>query len=752
MPFLEDTELKMTDTDTATPRRPAGVARAAGLFVLISVVCGLLVAGAALPGVGAALVTARTTERGLEDLPVAFDTPAQSQRSTVLDANGDVLAYFFEENRVYVELDKIAPIMRQAILAIEDHRFYEHGPLDAHGTVRAFLANFAAGGVTQGGSTITQQYVKMVQIEEAKKRGDEAAIKAAQDSTYQRKIRELRYAISVEKVLSKDEILERYLNIAYFGDGAYGIEVAAQHYFGRSASKLTLSQAALLAGLVQNPTAFNPVESPTEALNRRDVVLNRMTELGIITAAKAAKAKSTDFDKKEVTTTPNGCQSTDYPFVCDYIYRALEQTPSLGADEQERKNAIKRGGLTVTTAFDPQTQDAIQEAVSNVVGPTDPVIAAMDMIEPGTGLIVAMAQSRPVMGTKQGKGQTYYNYSVPPQMGGGQGFQAGSTFKVFTAAAALEKGIPLSRRYNARASMNFSGAQFDTCSGRRPVYGDWQVSNSTGTNGVMDMYRATERSVNTYFVQLALEVGMCDVVKMAEKLGVESSAEGAPITSYDDKPSFTLGTAEVSPLSVAEAYATFASGGIHCDPIIVESITDSAGQEREVPSANCERVITEDVAAAMNSLLSRVMTDGTGTRAMTADRRPQAGKTGTINSNAAVWFVGYTPQVAGAAMISIDNRRRPFDPSRSDRRSSGLRDYLVPSTRRLLEGSGSGDAGQEIWKPAMEQFLAEMPQEGFAPPPYELVYGQERFDRDWYDDDGDEWDDDDDDDDDDGDR
>ena len=725
------------DTDAPPARRPATIARAAGLFVLISAVCGLLVAGAVMPSVGAAWITARTTEQGLDDLPVAFDTPAQSQRSTVLDAKGDVLAYFFEENRVYVDLDEVAPIMRQAILAIEDHRFYEHGPLDAQGTLRALIANFAAGGVTQGGSTITQQYVKMVQIEEAKKRGDEAAVKAAQDNTYQRKIRELRYAISVEKALPKDEILERYLNIAYFGDGAYGIEVAAQHYFGRSADKLTLAQAAMLAGLVQNPTAFNPVDEPTAALERRDVVLNRMTELGIITAAKSAKAKRTDFDDKDVTATANGCQGTDYPFVCDYVYRTLAQTPSLGANDAEREDTIKRGGLTVATAFDPDTQDAIQEAVSNVVGPTDPVIAAMDMIQPGTGLIVAMAQSRPAMGSKASKGQTYWNYSVPPGLGGAQGFQAGSTFKVFTAAAALEQGIPLTQRYNARATMDFSGARFDSCSGRQPVYGNWRVSNSTGTNGVMDMYRATERSVNTYFVQLALDVGMCDVVKMAEKLGVESSVEGAPITSYHDKPSFTLGTAEVSPLSVAEAYATFASGGIHCDPIIVESITDSTGQAREAPSANCQRVISEDVAAAMNSLLSRVMTNGTGDRVITADRRPQAGKTGTIDSNAAVWFVGYTPQVAGAAMISIDNRRRPFDPSKSGYRSGGLESYVVPSTGRPLEGSGSGDAGQEIWKPAMEKYLVALAPKGFAPPPDELVYGQQRFDRRWGDDPGD---------------
>jgi membrane peptidoglycan carboxypeptidase len=714
---------------SSNKRRPFAVVRAGGLFVLVSALCGVLIAAVALPAVGAALFGVRAAESSLKELPVALDAPAQPQRSQVLDANGDVLAYFYDENRVYVGLDKIAPVMQKAIVAIEDHRFYEHGPLDVQGTLRAFFTNLAAGGVTQGGSTITQQYVKMVLVSEAKKKGDEAAIQAAQDGTYGRKIRELRYAVSVEKALSKNEILERYLNIAYFGDGAYGIEVAADHYFGTTAADLTLPQAAMLAGLVQNPTALNPVDNTAAALGRRDVVLNRMVSLGIITAAQASQAKQSQFDDKAVGTKRNGCVGTDYPFLCDYVYRALAQTPSLGATAEERVSAIKRGGLTVTTAIDPETQDTIQRSVSGVVGPTDPVIAAMDMIEPGTGLIVAMAQSRPEMGSNAKAGQTYWNYSVTPEMGGAQGFQAGSTFKAFTAAAALEQGIPMSQRYNARAVMDFSNASFDSCDGRKQVAGSWRVHNSTGTHGVMDMNRAAERSVNTYFVQLALDVGMCDVVQMAEKLGVESSTKSAPIRSYDDKPSFTLGTVEVSPLSMAEAYATFASGGIHCDPIILKSITDSSGKQREVPGANCERVISADVAAAMNSLLGGVMTNGTGARVATADRRPQAGKTGTIDSNAAVWFAGYTPQVAGAAMISIDNRRAPFVRSGDNYRARGLKGYTVPSTKVLLEGSGSGDAGQEIWKPAMQSYLRGKGPQGFTPPPAELVGGRWSFQR-----------------------
>jgi len=682
---------------------------------------GLLVAGLVLPAVGVAAWLSKSTASELSSLPVAFETPAQSQRSKVLDANGDVLAYFFEENRVYVPINEISPLMRQAIVSIEDHRYYEHGPIDLMGTLRAFLRNQAADGVTQGGSSITQQYVKMVQLEEANKAGDAKAVDEATASTYTRKIKELRYAISVEKKLSKDEILERYLNIAYFGDGAYGVEVASRHYFGTSAAKLTLSQAAMLAGLVQNPTAFNPAQHEAAGLQRRNVVINRMADLKVITAAQAAKAKDAGFDDKNVKTTGNGCQASDYPFLCDYIYRTLIQTPSLGATVTDREQAVLRGGLTVSTAIDPKTQDTTQKAVSKVVGATDPLISVMDMVEPGTGRILAMAQSRPEMGSDKKAGETYWNYSVSPDMGGAQGFQAGSTFKAFTAAAALADGKALSQRYNAQRTMNFSGASFDTCHGRQQIVGDWKVTNSTGTNGVMDMYRAAQRSVNTYFVQLALDVGMCKVTQMAEKVGVQSSTEAAPLSSYDDKPSFTLGTVEVSPLSMATAYSTFASGGIRCNPVILDKVTTSTGESLAVPDADCTRVVSEDVAAAVNSLLSSVMTKGTGTRVATADGRPQAGKTGTIDSNAAVWFVGYTPRATAASMISIDNERAPFKRGEMVYRSSGLKRYTVPSTGRSLEGSGSGDAGMKIWKPAMESYLDGEPKTAFKKPPASLV-------------------------------
>lgn len=705
-----------------SPKRLGSVAYSMVMFVVVSVIAGLLVAGLAVPFAGMAGVSSRAAATELHNLPADLATPPQSERSKVLDVNGKVIAYFYDENRVYVPTAKIAPVMRQAQLAIEDSRFYEHGPLDLKGTLRALLRN-SASGTSQGGSSITQQYVKLVQVEKAVAEGDKEAAAAAQESTYTRKIQELRYAIALEQKLSKDEILERYLNIAYYGEGAYGVEAAARHYFGVSAAKLDLPQAAMLAGLVQNPDANNPVDNEVAAIDRRDFVLNRMVENKIVTADEAAKAKKVTFDESKVKPTKNGCVATKYPFLCDYVKRTLLQSKSLGANVEARQNQLNRGGLTIETKIDPKAQDKAQKAVSEFVDPRDPIISVMTMIEPGTGLIYAMAQSRPVMGSNVKKGETYYNYAVsgcgpmkagcPEDMGGAEGYQAGSTFKAFTAAAAIQKGIPLSKKYNAKNRMDFSGREFDSCKGREKVYGKFPVGNST-VSGTMDMYRATAMSVNTYYVQLELAAGMCNVTKMAKKAGVDLADPNLDIVDeYQDKPSFTLGTAEVTPLSMSEAYATFAARGIHCDPIVISKIKTKAGKELAAPSANCERVMSKEVADGVTALLSRVMSSGgTGNPARIPGVEHQAGKTGTIDKNQAVWFAGFTSKVAGASMIAIDKTRAPFKKGSKDKRS-GLKGYTMKYSKNYLNGSGGGDAGAKIWKPAMTAAMKGKPDVAF---------------------------------------
>src|SRR5918992_1223801 len=339
-----------------TPRRLGSVAYSLVMFVIVSVLAGVLVAGLFVPFVGMAGVSGRAAASELDNLPADLATPAPATRSKVLLGNGKILAYFYDENRIPVRLSKIAPVMRQGQLAIEDHRFYEHGALGFKGTVRALIRNTTSEDV-QGGSSITQQYVKMVQVEACTAKGDTQCVKDAQAPTLQRKIRELRYAIALEKKFTKDQILERYLNIAYYGRGAYGVESAARYYYSTSASKLTLPQAAMLAGLVQNPDTVNPVRNESAALDRRDVVLNRMTELKLITAQQAQKAKKDSFDEKKISPTRNGCVGTRYPFLCDYVRETLKNTPSLGKTVEDRENMIKRGGLTIQTAIDSKSQD-----------------------------------------------------------------------------------------------------------------------------------------------------------------------------------------------------------------------------------------------------------------------------------------------------------------------------------------------------------------------------------------------------------
>ena len=712
-----------------SPKRVGSVAYSLVMFVVVSVLSGVLIAGLFVPVAGIAGASSKAAAEELDKIEAALATPVPATRSRVLMADGKLLAYFYDENRIYVNLNKISPIMRQAIVAIEDHRFYEHGALDIKGTLRALVRNTSGDGNTQGGSSITQQYVKMTLVEAC--RGDKGCVDDATAPTLTRKIRELRYAIALEKRLTKNQILERYLNIAYYGDGAYGIESAARHYYNKKASELTLNEATMLAGLVQNPHASNPMTNMTAALDRRDVVANRMAELKLITAAQAKQAKASRFDTDQVKRTRNGCVGTRFPFLCDYVYRSLLNEPSLGQTREDREATIKRGGLTIQTAIDPKTQRQAEASVARVVGPKDPVIATMNMIQPGTGLIVAMAQSRPKMGNNSKKGETFWNLAVEPEMGGIQGYQAGSTFKAFTAAAALEKGIPLSKKYNAKHSMQLGGRSFQSCEGREQIYGKWKVTNST-TRGdqVVGMYEAAQKSINTYFAQLVLDVGMCSTTKMAEKLGVKLGTRGRELVDfYQHTPAFTLGSVEVSPLSMAEAYATFAARGIHCDPMILEKVTDRNGKELDIAKGNCQRVMSEEVADGMNKLLASVVTKGTGARARTADGRPQAGKTGTINSNEAVWYVGYTPEIAGAAMISIDNTKKPFIKSKAAKRKgqfrrSGVKGYTVPSTDFNLEGSGSGDAGQDIWKPAMQRYLTGIPRTGFKNPPAKIERGK----------------------------
>ena len=714
---------------------------ALGTFMLVSMLAGLLVAGLAIPGAALAGVASTTINSSLTQLPMVLEEDPQAERTTIYLGDGSVLTQLYDENRVIVHLDQIAPVMQQAQVAIEDDRFYSHGALDFKSLAKAVLTNL--GGDGGGGSTLTQQYVKQVLVEEASQKPtleeQQAALDEAQGRTLARKIREMRYAIALEKKYSKDQILENYLNIAYYGNQTYGVEAAAHHYYNTSAANLTLGQAAMLAGIVQTPSR-NPIDDLPGATERRNIVLGRMLELGLVTQDQVNEAKAEVFDVNQVQTPQNGCVSVSYQYVqiCEYVINTLKQNANLGATGTERLNNLRRGGYDVYTTIDPAKQTAVQDAILNRIAASDPVKSSMVIMEPGTGIVYAAAQNR--WGYALGNdsdaslynGQTGFQYFAQfGSYGADEGAQAGSTFKPFVVAAALDAGISPKTSLNAQARMDFKGQDFKGCDG--PAIpnngGSWSVSNAS-PSGVMNMYDATANSVNTYFVQLEKLVGLCNVVTMATKLGVVSDPDDTVhpnIMSYGvDSPAFTLGVADTTPMYMAVAYSTFAARGVKCDPVIVKEIKDRDGTDIPTPNGNCTQVLRPEVADGVNSLLSRAFTNGTAS-GYPISGHTLSGKTGTTEDGSGAWIIGYTPQLVGVTMVAVD--KNPawnyfWDPRRSTGSNvASMSGVTLPASETYLYGFGAQDAGP-IFKPAMTAALADLPNASFTAPPADIVNGK----------------------------
>ncbi|MEV0979763.1 transglycosylase domain-containing protein [Streptomyces sp. NPDC049915] len=624
----------------------------AAKFLGVSVLAGAVLAGIALPAVGALGLAAKGSVESFDELPVSLKTPPLSQRTAILDADGGQIATVYSRDRTVVALKDISPYMQKAIVAIEDSRFYQHGAIDLKGVLRALNKNAQSGGVAQGASTLTQQYVKNVFVEEA---GDDPTkVAEATQQTLGRKIKELKFAIQVEEELGKKKILENYLNITFFGEQAYGVEAASQRYFSKSAKDLNLQESALLAGIVQSPSRYDPVNDEAEATKRRNIVLQRMAEVGDVSQAEADRAKTAPLGLK-VSQPKNGCitAAKGAGFFCDYVREVFLTDRAFGRTRAERAKLWNQGGLTIHTTLDPQAQESLQDSVRRHVNKSDDVATAASVVQPGTGKILAMGQSRPY---GFGKNETQINLSVNQRMGGGAGYQSGSTFKPIVAAAALEGGMPATKTYPSPYSMDYPHP-VAACDGRK-----WDESNVRLTNenksesGPYAMKEATAKSVNTYFVQMISEIGICPVTEMAQRMGVQR-ADGKKL---EERPSIALGTQEVSPLTMANAYAAFASRGMYCTPVAIESIAQRVGDQTKslpVPKSTCSRAMSEKTADTVNTLLRGVVEDGTGKQAGLGSR-PSAGKTGTTDERFAAWFVGYTPNMAGAVWVGDPAHKR----------------------------------------------------------------------------------------------
>jgi membrane peptidoglycan carboxypeptidase len=673
-----------------------------GVLGLVSIVAGVLLAGILLPFVGGIGIAARTASNNFESLPADLKVPPLPQRSTVVAANGDTIASFYDQDRVSVPLSQVPQVMQQAIIAIEDVRFYEHSGIDIKGALRALLANGSSGTVTQGGSTLTQQYVKNVLVEDAHTKKEKAAAIA---DTLGRKIQEARYALALEHRLTKKQILGRYLNIAYFGDGAYGVGTAARHYFNEPVGKLTLAQSAMIAGMVQSPDAYNPRFHPQAALDRRDTVLDQMLKYHFIDQAQFDHAHSQQI-RLHVHQQPNDCTTSPYPYFCDYVKHVFERTPGLGL------GLLKRGGLTVQTTLSPKMQAAANQGVAGYVHAKEPskVVGAEALVQPGTGKVRALAVSQKY-GNDIKKGENVYDYAVDRKFGGSPGFQAGSTFKMFVLAAALKQGIPLSTAIKSPQSLvDFPG--YKNCAGQSLSYSPFVSNAGDSEAGTFNLKTGTWQSVNTFYAQLEQRTGLCAPVKLAEAMGIRQGTGKPP----EQIPSFVLGSGGgtgFTPLDLAGAYATLAAHGKYCSPIVITKITDSRGRTIPVPKSQCHQVLDPGLANTVTSILEGVLTEpGATGLADVLSNRPAAAKTGTVDHSEGSVFAGFTPQLASAVWVGI-----PTAPRTS---------LLGLTFGGVFHGSpifGATLAGK-IWQATMNAALAGEPVLQFAPPDPSFEIGQ----------------------------
>jgi membrane peptidoglycan carboxypeptidase len=645
--------------------RRAGVAiSAAGRLLAVSVGAGLLLAAVTVPVVGALGVATRNAANTFNTLKVPTLGTLPS-RSEILTASGKLIAYYYPNNiyRIPVSYDQIAPDMRQAIVAIEDNRYWLHGAFDLRGTVRAAVEDLN-GEAVQGGSTIAQEYVKNALILTATTAAQQ---QAAYAQTIGRKVRELRMAANVEREMTKQQLLAALLNAAFYDNGAVGIQVAAQRYFSVDAAQLNLPQAALLAGLVRNPNAYNPVTNPQQAIARRNVVLERMAQIRDISEATAKATEKMPLGlKMSDSAEQEGCSSQSAApeaFFCDYVLAAMRVNPAYA---QARQALNTTGGLKVYTTLNVQDQHAAQSAVDYVEPPQSGAFNPGGnadtevLIQPGTGKIRAIAEDR-LYGS--GPGRTTVDYAAETEYDGtSQGVQTGSSSKLFTLVTALKQGVPFGFSQTVASPANVG--PYTDCKGNPTSV--FHVNNdSASEKGAFTLYNGTTQSINVFYADLEQKVGLCNVVKTAVSMGLTFANGGSLLKSdralgqgdsADANPSFTLGVEPVAPMSMAAAYATVAARGVYCTPIAIGKILSSAGKPLPVASAGCHRVLSTEVADAASHVLQGVLASP-GTAANRGIGVPAAGKTGTSDTGFYAAFGGYTPDLAG--YVSVFNPVNP---------------------------------------------------------------------------------------------
>jgi membrane peptidoglycan carboxypeptidase len=632
-------------------------------IVAMSAVAGLLITVAITPALAISGVATRTTINTFENLPnyLAIDELSQVSKiyATLNDGTHYELASFYDQNRIEVPLQATSQFVRDAVVAGEDPRFYEHGGIDVQGTLRAAAAR-VTGGPTSGGSSVTQQYVKNVLVQKCEVMPDpvelQACFQEATDPTEARKLKEMRLAIGVEKQYSKDDILQGYLNITGYGGTVYGIEAASRYYYNTSSGTLTLPQAASLIAIVNNPEKFRldmPASETNGAANgyadnksRRDYILSEMLQYEKITPEQHAEAIASPIEPT-ITEPSTGCATAGgAAFFCDYVTHVLRNDPTFGEDADARMLNFRRGGYEIYTTLDLDLQAASENAINTQV----PMTASWDVgavatsVQVGTGRVVSMAQNKKYTQLEEAPGPEYtgVNYNTNFNEGGSTGFQPGSTYKVFTLAEWLTEGHALGERVDSSVKPYWGTFQ-DSCLGSYSE--QFPLKNDAGESGTN--YSALESTINSYntgFMGMAKKLDLCGIKNTAQSFGIVR-ADGAELFQT---PATVLGTNEVAPLNMAVAFAGIANKGTTCSPVVIDKIMNSDDVEIPAPKSTCTASVTPDVAAGMAYAMERVLTGGSARESNnnTFPRVPMIGKTGTTDKSLATWMSGASSKIA----------------------------------------------------------------------------------------------------------
>ncbi|RFA06538.1 hypothetical protein B7R54_19435 [Subtercola boreus] len=636
---------------------------AAGLLGMIglSVIAGVLVTAMVTPVLAVVGQAANSSIGVFEALPADLKPDQLSQTSYVYGRNTDgspvLLAAFYDQNRQNVAWNQISQYVKDALISTEDPRFYTHGGIDIQSSLRAAAGNIISGGVTSGASTISQQYVKNILVQRAEAitdpAGQAAAYAEATKTTLDRKLKEMKLAIGLEKSYSKDDILLGYLNIALFGGRVYGIQAAAQYYFGVNADAVTLEQAASLVAMVNAPDALRidvAANIPQNLDRRNTVVLASMLKDHTITQAQYQQAIAVPVTPN-ITQPSTGCQTAVNAagFFCDYVTKIIEQDPTFGADAASRAHALATGGYKIYTTLNMQLQQQADAVTKNYIPYSTANLdlgSSIVTVEPGTGRVVAMAQNKNYsQDPAAGPDATAVNYSTDQAYGGSTGFSVGSTYKLFDLIAWLQAGHTLGDIVNGANNLTFDLSTFkNTCGGGQ--MGTYKAGNDAGEAGSrISVLNQFELSVNAAFISMAQQLDQCAIRDVASSLGVHR-ADGQPL---ETNVFAALGGNTIAPLTMAAAYAGVIANGMFCTPVAIDSITDANGQPVSVPQSTCGQAIDPKIAAAAVYAMQGVITSGTAIPANPHDATAHVGKTGTSQNEESVWLVGGSTKLVTAS-------------------------------------------------------------------------------------------------------